>query len=416
MKNIKHSSKLIPAFLVVGVVAIGVLLTQLTFAANGSLTLSPSSGNANVGSNLVVTLHENSGSDEAIGVDAVINFPSSRLQFLSATTVAPFTVAPPDSASGGTVQITRGSYSGQTGDKVVSVITFKVLSAGVAAVTFNSSQSRISPANGSINLLTNSPGASFNLSQPSTPVPSTPPTTTSPSTSPSPATSPTPVNTKSSSVTITTKSNSGSSTTVPDNGSVAVSESVNVEPTTLQPEGVKKIEYYLDGELVATKDREPYKYAIDTTQLKNGTYNLESKTYYTNGSTKKATQKLLVNNASAKRSNVGVGYAMIGLLVVGAAFIVLMRKRGGIHVGDYSVVAPESIVTSQTPTTHANSPYKPSIAPAQTVAPGSTPNQPVTPSTQTSAPVHNVEEAPKSHDQLPTPGTVIEHTISDKKD
>ena len=311
--------------MVASIAVIGLSLEHLTYAASGSLTFSPSSGSYTVGNNFTVTVQENSGTDPANTVDAVVNFPAS-LQFVSDTTVAPFSFNPAtDTASGNSVHITRAQLgTSSTGAQTVTTITFKVLSAGSAPVSFGAGSDILS-ATDSSNLLTSSPGATYTLNAPSTPPPAPAPT-------PAPAPAPTPAGTSSGSSggstgsSVSVKSSTGGSSgsaaggvTVPDNGSVAVNSPATVQPATVQPDGVSKVQYYLNGKLVDTETKSPYKYNIDTTKLKNGTYNLVSKTYYTNGTTKQATQHLIVKNAASHKS-----YSWIFLLVISLVILIVL--------------------------------------------------------------------------------------------
>jgi hypothetical protein len=323
------------------VVLIGVSFSHLTYAASGSLSLNPSSGSATVGSSLTVTIHENSSSDAAVGVDAYVNY-SSNLQFVSATTTAPFNIAPPDSASGGTVEVVRGYAGGTppTGDQVVSVLTFNVLSAGTGTISFNNSKSSISPASGSGNLLVTSSGGSYTLSAASSSGSggSSNTTTTGGSSNAAPA-APAASTAKGTSVSVTpsTTKSSGSKTsgggstaapiTVPNNGSVAVDTPVSVQPATVQTDGVKKVEYYLGGKLVDTETKAPYKYSIDTASLKNGSYKLVSKTYYSNGMTKQSSQNILVRNTQGSR--LWLYLLVAGLVALAIAGINLVDSGGG---------------------------------------------------------------------------------------
>jgi hypothetical protein len=299
------NSRAARALTVLVVALIGVVYAQSTYAATGSLSFSPSSSSVTVGNELVLTMDENSGTDAAIGVDAFVNY-SSNLQFVSATTVSPFSVSTPDTASGGTVEITRGAYSGQTGNQVVSVITFNTLSTGTATVTFNASKSSIASASSSANLLVNSPGGSYTLSAPvSTPPVTTPPVTTPPApvdTTITPSTTKPASNASSVRVAPQSSASSSDAITVPDNSAVAISTPVSVEPATVQPSGVKMVQYYLDNKLVDTETKAPYKFNVKTSKLKNGTYNLTSKTTYTNGTVKQSIQHLVIRNAAAHQS------------------------------------------------------------------------------------------------------------------
>src|SRR5665213_2866184 len=113
---------------IVAVVAVaGASLNHLTYAATGSLTLSPNSGSYNVGSSFNVILTENSGTDQALSVDALISFPSDKLTFTGDTTVGPFTSNPggTDTATNGSLEVFRGNLSGSltTGSQTVTVLS-----------------------------------------------------------------------------------------------------------------------------------------------------------------------------------------------------------------------------------------------------------------------------------------------------
>jgi uncharacterized repeat protein (TIGR01451 family) len=314
--------------MVAAVAVVGISLEHLTYAASGSLTFSPSSGSYSVGSTFTVAVQENSGPDPANTVDAVVTFPAS-LQFVSDTTVGPFSFNPvsSDTASGNSVHITRAQLgTSSTGAQTLTTITFKVVSAGSAAVGFGTGSDILSATNSS-NLLTNSPGATYTLS---TPVNPPPPPSPTPTPAPTPAAPASSGNSKGTSISVkgsgsAAASSGGSAVTVPNNGSVAVNTPVSVEPATIQSDGVTKVEYYLGGKLVDTETKPPYKFNINTAKLKNGSYNLASKTYYTNGTTKQATQHLIVRNAAARtKSSLWLYFLVIGvviLIVLGINFI-----------------------------------------------------------------------------------------------
>jgi hypothetical protein len=78
---------------------------------------------------------------------------------------------------------------------------------------------------------------------------------------------------------------------------VEVTTPIDVQPLPIQPDGVNRIEYYLDGKLVATVKTPPYKFHLDTTKLLNGSYHLTTKTFYLNGQTKSVSQTIVVKNA-----------------------------------------------------------------------------------------------------------------------
>jgi hypothetical protein len=72
-----------------------------------------------------------------------------------------------------------------------------------------------------------------------------------------------------------------------------------VDPTILADNpgtSITKVEYYLGKTLVSTQKTAPFTYTFDTKKLKNGTYNMVIKTYYSNGSIDTTNNKLLVKN------------------------------------------------------------------------------------------------------------------------
>ena len=337
-------TKLPLAVLIIAVIAIAGFSSQhSSYAASGGLAFSPSSGSYNVGDTFNVAVQESG--TAATTVQATVQFPSS-LQFVSDTTVAPFSFNPNgnDTANNNSITITRSQLGGSS-TGTVTTITFKVLSAGSAALSFAASPNSyiLPPGVTSISgsALTIASSASFTLNTPSAPAPAPAPTP-APAPAPTPAPAPVTTNPKGTSINVAPKgsgSGSGSSgggsttsaVTVPDNGSVAVSTPVTVEPTTIQSDGVKKIAYYLGGKLVDTETKPPYKYNINTAKLKNGSYNLVSKTYYTNGTTKEATQHLVVKNAAAHtKSSLWLYFLAIGLVIL----IVLGINFVGPSTGD----------------------------------------------------------------------------------
>jgi hypothetical protein len=330
---------------VLGIIGIGYSMMLPSYAASGSLSLNPGSGSYNVGDTFNVDIVENGAS--ATTVQAQVQFPSS-LQFISDTTVAPLSFNPSgtDTASGGSVTITRSELGG-SGSGTVTTLTFKVLSAGSATVSFAASpNSYILPSGcGSIScsVLTSAPSSTYTLTQPASPPP--PSNNPPPAFGPSPVTAPAPTtgNTKNTSINVSTtgsgkgssgtgssttqqSSSGGSSVTVPNNGSVAVTSPVSVQPSSVQMTGISKVQYYLGNKLVDTETKPPYKYNINTKALKNGTYTLVSKTIYADGVTKQATQHIVVRNASSNGSLFWV-YALLAVIVIVFVWVMFLKRR-----------------------------------------------------------------------------------------
>jgi hypothetical protein len=403
-----------PVIAVVLVVAVvGFSLIHSSYAASGGLAFSPASGSYNVGDTFNVAVQESG--TAATTVQAVVQFPSS-LQFVSDTTAAPFSFNPnnTDAASNGSVTITR-SILGSSANGTVTTITFKVLSAGSATVSFAASPNSyiLPPGVTSIsgNALTSAPSAAYTLTTPSTGGgggTTTPPVTTPPTTTKSavPATTPVTKNAKSTSVSVKASGSTSSGVTVPDNTSVAVSTPVSVQPASVQTDGVQKIEYYLNGKLVDTATKAPYNYNIDTTKFKNGTYSLVSKTYYSNGTTKQATQRLVVKNA-AKKTNLTWLYLLIVALVLLAGVGVSLGGSGLSGrlrplLQRFKKKPAEPMFTPATPTNEQPVDYAITPGTAQTiVAPGAPePEEPTS--------THEAHEEHSDHEHSST-GSRIDH-------
>lgn len=125
------------------VVVVGVLASLNPSRANATgsatLTLAPSSGTYDTGSNFTVTIHENSGSTPINETTANLTYDQTRLQYVSNDiSGSAFDVPAPHSGGGGVVTIALGSSGMLTGDQVVASVTFKVLAtSGSLVVNFS---------------------------------------------------------------------------------------------------------------------------------------------------------------------------------------------------------------------------------------------------------------------------------------
>jgi hypothetical protein len=59
---------------------------------------------------------------------------------------------------------------------------------------------------------------------------------------------------------------------------------------------IKKVEYYLNKKLIATKTNSPFTYLLDTKTMKNGEYTMVVKTSYSNGTVDTRTDMVVVKN------------------------------------------------------------------------------------------------------------------------
>jgi len=180
-------------------------------------------------------------------------------------------------------------------------------------------------------LLATRTGSAFGINAPSPPSPPTP----QPITNPSPTPTPTLVSTGGGSKpsvyankTAFTPSANGSASLNGDGTQVQGSVDVQpvIDPQVLAAEpgtSITKVEYYLGNNLVATKNSAPYTYSFDTKKLKNGTYTMSIKTYYSNGTVDTTKNQLLVKNP-VTLSYVMAHYATDILVTVIALLIVAL--------------------------------------------------------------------------------------------
>lgn len=109
-----------------------VALPQAASAAgSASLALSPS-GSRVVGGTFSVTVVESSGSTAVNGVEADLNYDSSKLQFLSKSCGGAFEVTAPSGAA----NLGCATITAKTGTQVAGIVSFRVLAAGAGTVSF----------------------------------------------------------------------------------------------------------------------------------------------------------------------------------------------------------------------------------------------------------------------------------------
>lgn len=317
-------------------------------AAAGTLYFAPNGGTYTVGQHISVAVRENSGGTGVYSAQASFSYPQGDLQFNSiSTSGTAFAIDPSQSVGGsGHVLIVLASKTAVTTDQLIGTVDFTVLAAGTANLTPDPVCSGSVTTNcNSVydvninNAITSASNASFTLQAAATTPPSgggtTPPsggTTTTPTGSTT--TSSGGSASKSNSTSITPQS-SNSSITAPDNSQVQVSTPATIEPATIQADGVKKINYYLNNKLVYTATNVPFAYHFDTNHLLNGTYTLKTVSYYTSGRTATSTQKLVVSNPfSFTQFGLLVGHyagIIIPLLVIVIVLLIVWLGRDRWH-------------------------------------------------------------------------------------
>jgi hypothetical protein len=160
------------ALLVIGSVSyFGLRQNQASHAAGiGVLSLSPTSGSFVVGNNVTVAMQEDSGTDPVNSVQAAVNYDATKLQFVSLAEGSTFpTVAATDTATAGLIRVARGTNAGTTtgGKNTVVTVTFKVLATSSATnLTYDPAFSYLVRSTDNANILTSTPGATYQLQLP----------------------------------------------------------------------------------------------------------------------------------------------------------------------------------------------------------------------------------------------------------
>jgi len=350
VRKFKNVQSLTPVFVVCLLIAAGgIIYNFAAHAASGGFTFDSTTSSYNVGDTISLPVYEDSGTDCTNVVQIDLSYPSALLRYASfSANGSKFESTATSKQGSGTLSLVQyttrkecGSgataTSGVSGKQLVGIVSFTAVSAGNATVTFANSSIAISaednktdvaPGKTSTNLTIASSGSTQTGSGGGSTSPSggsggnKAPTQSTSGGSSTPSLS-------------VTKTGTDSSVSVGDNESVELTEPVDVNPLPIQPDGVDRVEYYLNGKLMATTKTEPYTYHIDTKNILNGTYTLTTKTYYENGQTKSASQKLVVNNPfSLTQVKLWIQkfawLIIIILLVVGAAVAAwIIHRRGG---------------------------------------------------------------------------------------
>jgi len=395
-----------------------------TATVQSKMYISPASSTQAVGSEFTVSIRTDIAASTPINSAQADLTYSSNLQYVSidaATTDYGFG-CPIKSGGSGIVSVAcipSLPATGQpslSGDKLMAKVTFKVLSAGTGTIEIQNTSLALSATN-SANVLTSRLGGSYVLGSSTTPPTPTPPTPTPPTptpptptpttptapnptppaptptppsptptpptaTPPSPVPTPTPTpgkvtpnatptptpsgTTSTPRTTTTTIAPQGNATPVilPNDSEVELSDPVVVQTVPDSSQSVTKVEYYLKGKLIATIKEPPYTYSVKTNNLRNGKYQLTTKTYYEDGTVDTKNADLTVKNAmNFKQVMLQVGgfaWIIILVLIIAAVgvWFVFFRKRDG---GDYS--DSDGYMFGPTGTTPPSTPSGPNYTP-----------------------------------------------------
>jgi chitodextrinase len=145
LKKIKKLPRWMPAALFAVIFAgLGAYILTVTHAASAAtITLSPSTANVAVGSNVTVTVKVNSGTDVVSTAEADLKYDTSKLQFVSVDTSGTAFDLPLEGAlnpsDNSIVRITHGDKTPGSGSQVLAAVTFKAVATGSAAISVNPS-------------------------------------------------------------------------------------------------------------------------------------------------------------------------------------------------------------------------------------------------------------------------------------
>lgn len=223
--------------------------TTLTLGNTGTLYLSPATQSVNVGGTVTTTVRLTPGVT-VDGVEATITYDQTKLTFVSINgTGSPFDVElGPQTGGSGTVKLTRGNLgTGVSTDSLVATVAFTaVAGSGTSTLQITGNATK--------------GGAYTNPSVTNSTVTFVTPDTVAPVT------------------TITAPA---------ANASLSMTQSVTA--TATDAVGVTKVEFYMDGQLLASDTAAPYSYSLDTTKYTTGTHSLQTKAYDAAGNTGSST-------------------------------------------------------------------------------------------------------------------------------
>jgi len=322
----RHTARLTALGFVGALFASLVVATVPVAAINGdSMYLSPASGSYAVGSIVAVAVRENSNGDQVNAAEADLTYPTSTLQFISFDSgQSAFGIEVAKSGGNGSASMARANITPLSGDKLITVANFKVLTTGSALIQIQGG-SQVLSNDTNTDVVDKRTGSNLTLvasngttSVAPSPTPTTKPSSTTSSSSPS-------VSVKKS----TSNTTAGATT---GNGKVELTGTAVIEATPNTDKQIEKVEYYLNKKLVATVTSPPYKHSLDTTHVRNGSYTLTVKTYYADKTVDATDTAIVVNNPwNAQQIWLQIAYfwwvGAILLLVLADIIWMAIRKR-----------------------------------------------------------------------------------------
>jgi hypothetical protein len=315
------------------VAGIGIGNNLLRAAGSGKMYLNPASGNYDIGATVSVAVRVDVGSEKVNAAEARLSYNASQLEYMSISgSGSAYGIEANASGGNGQVVISRGNISDVSGDQLLATVSFKALTAGSAAVTVNTESIALRSAD-QADVIGTRNGGTFTINASSQPQPQQP----APQQPAPPATKPSTTTTapKSTGTTVSvTPRGSTSPASIPSDSTIQVTT-----PTTVQPaddtSDINKVEYYLKGKLIATVTQPPFSYEVDTTELRNGTYELTTKTYKADGSIVNARHTLNVANPmnlaqiALQAKHYWWLLAIIAILMVDVVTTLYLRHKNG---------------------------------------------------------------------------------------
>lgn len=228
LKNGKFSRYSFVVFVLVFASIGGYLLLKSNAAAPPaapSLYLSPDTATVTAGSTFNVAVYENSGTDTVNVVQANLSYSNSQLSYIGYTDSTAFSLAAENpTGDTGSLRFARGTCGGcapVTGTQLVVTIKFKALTAGSAAVNFDTGSILVKSTTNTAEPGLNKAGGVYTVTAPTSPPPPSPSPVTPPPASP-PAGSPPPA--------------SGGTTKSPSSGGSSTStKSTTPSPSPVSP-------------------------------------------------------------------------------------------------------------------------------------------------------------------------------------
>ena len=85
---------------------------------------------------------------------------------------------------------------------------------------------------------------------------------------------------------------------------------------------IAKVEYYANGKLVQTVTKPPFQ--LDTKKLPNGTYKIEEKVHFKDGSFKLTSAKVTINNTAAQKAKENEWKSIVAVILSGILLVVVL--------------------------------------------------------------------------------------------